>query len=218
MKIYTLALLGLIGIGFGCTHEVTLITTTGKDIWIRNVEKRKDDFRKSETLTTYTWTHYGSGETRSSIDGRILLRFDMNNIPDKAKIKSAKLILSFYPDIFYKSGQNTHNNNALIRCITTEWNEEDVNWINQPLTDSTAQVRLSFPDKTDANMLVNVDTLDITTLTQKMWLQNHKMKYKNYGLQVRLEEESIPYKDLCFASFDHKDSTKRPKLIIVYKK
>jgi hypothetical protein len=184
-----------------------------------NGDEGKDAIVASCVSCSYNDNNYGSTPdflatawTNSADESnlRSLIQFDLSSIPDGATIESAELSL------FYKNspGNGDHStlsgsNAAWLERITDAWTESTVTWDNQPATTSVDQVAL--PASTSNSQ--DYTAIDVTAIV-KGWVSNPAT---NFGLKLRLQNETA-YRQLAFASSDHTEEAKRPKLVIKYKK
>lgn len=152
----------------------------------------------------YDWTVQGVPTT-----GRSLVDFDLSSIPDSATILSAKL--SLYGTVS-PNGNGTHSslsgdNTCLIQMVTSPWDEQTVNWNNQPTTSTLHQVMLNGPVDQPQDFL----DLDVTNIVRLMY--QDPSTYQGFMLKLVTEDY---YRRMVFGSSDFDDPTKRPKLEIVY--
>ena len=145
-----------------------------------------------------------------SSNARALIRFDLSNIPDGAIITSATLSLYYA----HSDGNGDHryqwgSNSCKLQRVTSPWDEHTVTWNTQPSVSSTNQVIL--PASTTETQ--DYPDINVTKLIQDIIADQSK----NYGMMLRLQTEEI-YRQLIFASSDHPDATKHPKLVVKYKK
>jgi hypothetical protein len=145
-----------------------------------------------------------------SSNARALIRFDLSNIPEGAVITSATLSLYYANspsngDHRYQWGSNS----CKLQRVTSPWDEQTVTWATQPSVSSTNQVIL--PASTTETQ--DYPDINVTKLIADIVADQSK----NYGMMLRLQTEEI-YRQLIFASSDHPDATKRPKLVVKYKK
>jgi len=172
----------------------------GKDTRINSLEEytggNQDEFMAA------AWTY----QSRPATD-RSTIAFNMTTIPAGSTILNATLSL-FGPPGLVSGGHSTlfGSNEAWIMRITSEWDEHAVIWETQPST--TLQNRVYVPE----SMKPYQDyELDVTNLVQDMIDDPEN----SFGFLFKLETE-IYYRRLNFASSDHLDPTKRPKLEITF--
>jgi hypothetical protein len=164
-----------------------------------------NNFGSTADFLATAWTNGGDDS-----NVRSLIEFDLSSIPVGATIESAELSL------FYKNspGNGDHStlsgsNAAWLERITGTWTESTVTWDNQPATTVIDQVAL--PASTTNTQ--DYTEIDITAIV-KSWVEDPDT---NFGLMLRLQNETA-YRQLSFASSDHTEEAKRPKLVIKYKK
>lgn len=175
-----------------------------------NANQGKDALINSQTPTTnegnsqdfacWTWTSNGSTIARS------LMQFDLTAIPANAIIQTATLNLycnttSSITQLHY--GSNT----SFLKRIIAPWQENMVNWNNQPNTTTNGQITLAASSFDNQNYL-NINVKDFVD----SWVADSN---GNFGLMLQLQTESI-YRSIILASSDHVDSTKQPLLTITY--
>lgn len=148
------------------------------------------------------WTYNGNPGIERS-----LIEFNLSQIPANAQIITAKL--SLYDPQFdddhhsILSGTNT----AVLQRITSSWDESSVTWDNQPGTTEENQVVLNEIAEYHKDCI----DINVTTLVQDM-IDNPN---SGFGFMFKLQTEDY-YRSMVFASSDHPDSTKHPKLEICY--
>ncbi|HEY6062541.1 MAG TPA: DNRLRE domain-containing protein [Chitinophagaceae bacterium] len=148
------------------------------------------------------------------LECRSLLKFNYIFLPeviinDPSSIISAELILCpvhvvFSPNDIGKPGR------FLVRWVLENWEDSATMWINQPLSDSSVQVKKIIKVK-NKNYPVSVD---VTKLVINM------LRYGNNGFMICPEnpdQQSIASGQL-FASPKYEDENLRPLLVINYRK
>ena len=172
----------------------------GKDalLWSINPDQNYGD---SEKFVAMVWT-YGSfpGADISILD------FNLSEVPAGVQILDARL------NLYYFSNEPTYtphtgNNDAYLKAIVSEWNEEDVTWNQMP--DFTTENQVYIPQSIDQEQ--DYTDIDITTLIRTQF--ENPDQY--FGLMLQLITDT-PYASLMFASSDNEDPELRPKLIITY--
>lgn len=183
----------------------------GIDAWIWSFDPAKSinfgsrnesNYGMHNVLRAEVWK-WGGKEQPDTIRG--LIKFDLSDIPQKASIIEARLSLYFYANPGFTP--QLGDNELLIQRITEDWDEDDVNWLNQPLSTEHNQIKVEKSSKQEQDYL----NIDIRNLVQEMVY----FPEKNYGFLLRLEREK-EFNGLTFASSDHNDSSKHPKLYIKY--
>lgn len=183
-------------------------SSDGKDASIISVIPFQN-LGESPDLDLLAWTWYAAG--LGAGNKRALIYFDLKNIPSNAVITEAKLDLYFnanspnFGSVAQLSGSNT-SNQSVIKKITQPWEELGVNWSNQPATSPENQVFI--PSNTG---LETDASIDITSLVRDQYTNPEE----SFGFMISLVNEQF-YRSMLFASSDHTDSSKRPKLTIKY--
>lgn len=142
-----------------------------------------------------------SNYTFSGNKNRALMRFDLPNLPTNAVISSARLNLYAHSTGPTNGHFGTANATDVLR-VTSNWDEYQVTWDNQP---STGSVVATLPQSTtnDQDYL----NIDVTQAVQDM-IANPST---NYGFMLKLVSE-YQSNGLVFKSSDM--PTQHPKLII----
>jgi len=132
---------------------------------------------------------------------RTLMKFDLSSIPVWANVTSAQLTM-------YGTNHNplTNSNACYLERVTSDWSEMGVTWNTQPTVTSTGKISLAQSTSSTQNY-----TIDVTSFVNG-WIGGD---YSNYGLRMKLQVEN-KYASMEFASSDHTDSNKHPKLVITY--
>jgi PKD repeat protein len=184
------------------SQEIIVIqpgASEGKDAMVRSLFPYQN-WGGDESLFAAAWTYDDNfGITRP------VFSFDLSIIPDSSEILNANLSLYYDPEC----GHEGHSglNEAYLQRITSSWEENTVNWNNQPNTTTQNQVLLP------ASSTYNQDYIDIdvTDLVKDMVLDPEN----SYGFLIRHVNEE-QYRSLTFASSDHSVENLHPKLEITY--
>ncbi len=159
----------------------------------------------TQELNALAWTN-SSTETIE----RGLIEFDLLSIPSGSIINSA--FLTLYNDSTSSCFNGHHSslsgsNQSVLKRIITNWNEDIVNWNNQPNTTTQNEVILA------QSITPNQDytNIDVTAIIQDM-IDNPT---SSFGFLLMLQTEQY-YRCLLFASSDHPDYNRHPKLEITY--
>jgi hypothetical protein len=155
-------------------------------------------------LSAMAWTGQGDPLTV-----RCLLKFDLTSIPKTTVIKKASLALYAVSEDGFWSGHSTMNgpNDFMLAKVVSPWDEHTVTWNTQPRI--SVQHALVLPPSSHETQ--NYTDIDITELVQEMIAK----PTQNHGVMIRLWNETY-YRRVVFASSDHADSHKRPKLVIEF--
>ena len=134
---------------------------------------------------------------------RFALRFGFNTLPETVKIDSAFIYLSAY-----NPGHFGKENSFIIKPISEIWINDEINWDNQPKSDSTRKIVVGAPANALENYRINVTEFIIEIVENRS---------PNFGFLFGLEDEKKSYKGLKFHSSESQDEMKRPKLEIFFK-
>lgn len=190
-------------IGLSLYAQPTTITiesaTQGEDAPITNYAP-DINYETSELLRSMAWTNSGA-----TMDFRSLLWFDLSAIPADAHIAEAKLSLYYYHPTDHPHSSTSGPNTSQLLRITESWDVTTVTWNNQPATttEAAATVPMSMSPFQD------YESIDVTELIRAI------RQAENYGFMLKLANEQ-KYRTLFFASSEHTDATKHPRLTITY--
>lgn len=174
----------------------------GKDALIDSKSTANNaNFGTSQDLASWSWT-IGGDATKV----RSLLDFDFSAIPANATITAAKLSL-YCNTTSAVTQMHSGMNESYIQRIVNPWKEDSVTWNNQPATTTVNQVLLPSSTSSTQNYL----SIDVTNLI----LDIRNNPTAGYGMMLKLVTE-VNFRSMVFASSDHPDPTKRPKLEICY--
>ena len=181
--------------------------TSGKDAVIGHYYPTKN-YGNDEDIHLYAGTISGVPN-----HNRILIDFDLSEIPVNASIDSAFLNLYFNYSSGYSTAHNgpsgyTGSTDFKIYRITTAWEESSVTYETQPTFDESLSILVPGHITGDQDF----EHLNVTDLVQKIIQQPGS----SHGFFLKLAEE-IPYKMLLLASSDHPDESIRPKIEVYYK-
>ncbi|MEO9258438.1 MAG: DNRLRE domain-containing protein [Crocinitomicaceae bacterium] len=153
-------------------------------------------------LPVAAWTFNGPDGT-----DRTLINFDISPINSNDNILSAELYL--YGSVSLPSGGHSTlsgSNDAIVQRVTSYWDESTVSWSAQPSVTSVNQTTIPASTSIDEDYMI-----DVTNLVQDM--KNDPSNSFGFLLQESVETK---YRRLDFCSSDHPDSTKHPKLVVIY--
>ncbi|MBN2213089.1 MAG: DNRLRE domain-containing protein [Bacteroidales bacterium] len=168
----------------------------------------KNNYGKIEVIHVYAWTQ----NSQLNVN-RVLIDFALSNIPRSSIIESAFLDLYHNPTSVYSINGDRGSygeDSILIQRVISEWNENNVNWNNQPKTTSNNQVII--PKNEDR--YANYENIDVTNLIQDIIGNNIN---ERYGIMIRHKNEQ-PCNVVFFASSNHPNKQLHPKLRIYYRK
>jgi len=154
-------------------------------------------------IDAIAWTNLGNIS-----NARSLLYWDLTAIPSNATIGSAYVSLFTWNSP--SNGQHspmTGPNDAYLNRVTSAWNENTVTWNIMPSVSALNQAYLP------ASVSVTQDYLniDVTAMVQDMVTN----PATNFGFMLQLVDENF-YRKLIFASSDHGDPAKHPRIDICY--
>ncbi|MEO9532526.1 MAG: DNRLRE domain-containing protein [Crocinitomicaceae bacterium] len=135
---------------------------------------------------------------------RSLIKFDFD-IPAQAIITSAELSL-FHIQSQSNHPEQTGNNAAYIKRVTSPWEEDLLTWANKPTTTDVNRVNTAATTSVDQDFI----DIDVTAL-----IQDIHQSGVNYGIQLELQVEEI-YSNLIFASSDNPNTNIHPTINICY--
>lgn len=177
----------------------------GKDALLHGLASvSSTNYGNSDQFTATAWTFNGDfGIVRALID------FDLSSIPSGANIIDAKLDLYGWESTngFGPHSQLSGNNDFLLQRVTSSWDENLVTWNTAPSTSNNNETFFSGTPVQGQNY-TNMNVLD---LVQDM-VDNPS---GSHGFMMRLQNENY-YRCMNFYSSDALDSTKRPRLTIIY--
>jgi hypothetical protein len=175
------------------------------------------NFGQLGELNYSQWTYSANGFGEGTI--RSFIKFTgVSSIPATAEIISAKLSLYGVASSAFAGQGNSHypgspygsspDNNAWLKLVTGNWDESTLTWATKPGTTDVNQLAIAG---TASQWNHNVTDIDVSQMVKTMVSTN-----ANYGFGIQLQNETI-YKNVIFASSEASDSTRRPKLVVVYR-
>jgi hypothetical protein len=159
-------------------------------------------FPSSTLFQAMAWTFSGSpGTLRGFID------FDIPAAPPGASLMSATLTLTPDPSLS-PGGHSTLSgpNDLIVRQITSPWMPTTTTWNNQPSSDAATQLLL--PPSTSSGQ---VYVIDVTSFISRELASPSSY----HGFFLMLANEAY-YRAVVFATSNHPDPARRPKLVLEY--
>jgi hypothetical protein len=197
-------LFGISLITASCFSQTTVVlqpnADLGKDARIHNLGTYNSG--NTTEFEAMAWTYNGTPGIERS-----LINFDLSQIPTGSHIISAKLSLFDCEHSLDHHSNLSGSNVSVLQRIISDWDENTITWETQPQTTNSNQV---FLDEITSSYFDYLD-IDVTALIQDM--VNNPLT--SFGMMFKLQTESY-YRSVVFASSDHTDSSKHPKLEISF--
>lgn len=206
MKHLILIFVSMIAVIFQSQALETIViqpdSITGKDATVHSFTP-SSNFGNNPILQASSW------EVGNKV---ALMRFYLDfpvGLPENAVLESVKLSLKeAHADSptyghFYQFGSNS----CYVKRVLEEWDDQLITWESQPKVGEGDVVEI--PRSSVYNQ--DYEDIDVTSL----FLTANSQVIKSFSLAVMMEVET-GYKTMMFASSEHPDSTKRPKLTIQY--
>lgn len=134
---------------------------------------------------------------------RSYLQFDLSSLPSDTVILDANLGLQYYS---YDSVGIVPSLDVGLYKVEAPWAENTITWDSQPNSSNQAEDVISMPIISTSNFIYwNIYDL------VKGW---HDGSIANYGMLLRIVDESLNYSIMGFLSSDYSIVVKRPKLEI----
>lgn len=170
------------------------------DAGVRNAlyypEKVNDNYGTYSVNRAWAWTWSGQ-----AYYWRTFIKFDLSSIPAGATITSAQFTM-----FGVNHNSSDKSNASYLERVTSDWTELGVTWATQPTVTTTGRISLAESSSSTQNY-----TIDVSSFVQG-WVNGD---YSNYGLRFKIQSETS-YTSMEFASSDHTDASKHPKLVITY--
>lgn len=199
---FILPLLLLPFLGLSQTQVTIVLDSSGTDAYVNSQSGfTNTNYGTNQDLPCWSWTSGGN-----PTNARGYFKFDLSSIPQNAIIQSAQL--SLYCNTTSGISQlHSGSNASTLSMVNAAWSENTITWANQPGITTTNQV--SLPASTSSNQdYLNINILGMVTA----WVSNPSA---NHGVRLALITEST-FRSLIFASGDHPNASKRPRLVITY--
>lgn len=160
------------------------------------------NFGTHPQLTLREWTFNTIPQSCSSGTTRSFIRFaEAYSLPSNAEILEATLYLYADPG----SEANYAPNSFQIGGVTSNWDDDTLTWANSPNVDYS--YNLVHPSSSSSHQDV---AIDVTPIVQDQYQSGN-----HFGFGLKLVNEVI-YSRWTFASSNHHDSKRHPKLEITY--
>lgn len=175
----------------------------GKDVIVSSLMPNTN-YATHADYPAIAWTNQGN-----PVVVRAAVEFDISVIPPNAQVLWAGLSLYNNPTSFNNNGHHSSlsgPDDAILRRITQHWVETTATWNYQPVT--TTQNQVAVPQSSSPNQ----DYIDINVTAFVQDMVNDTAN--SHGFMLQLSQESI-YRCLIFASSDHPDVHKHPKLCVL---
>lgn len=197
---------GTLFLTINCQNTIVLRpdSETGKDAQVLSYNP-ENNYGDWESLVAYTWTYNSELAVK-----RIFIEFNLDTIPENAEIISALLSLYFNPLDNTEPTFDTHNgfNDMYIQRVMAHWDEDSINWNNQPAFTNLNTVEVSRSDSPTQDY-IDIDISDLVTDIINSYEGNN-------GFMIKMQNETDPYRNVLFASSDNIDETLHPQLQIYY--
>lgn len=188
-------------------------SSKGKDAIVWTMRSQQTRFGPTRTknygsltaILAHEWTWDGYVGSRKALIG-----FDLSQLPSCMVLISAKLSLFAFP----KSPDGGHStlsgaNNCYLERIISPWEEGKVTWENQPNVSDKNRVMLNSSVSDNQDYV----GINVTNLVKDM-LNDPK---NSHGFRLSMVDNDY-YRRLVFASSDHPNPAKHPRLVIIYRK
>ena len=155
-------------------------------------------------IMEWTWNSGNAGP------GHIhqLIEFDLSSITSGSTIDSAFFSLYYNPLATDPSHSSlSGSNEAIIQRVIQPWDEQTVTWNTAPT--STTQNQVVLPQSTSPTQ--NYENIVVTNLIQDI-IDNPTA---GFGFKLKMQNPNY-YRRLVFASSDHPDAFRHPKLVVYY--
>lgn len=183
--------------------QETIILDASKDaqIWSWDPDGVVDRGTTRRDIVAYEWTKNGVPTTKYG-----LIDFDLNQIPEGAKIISATLYLYHDPiSVDLGHSQLSGSNDGRIVRVTSDWTEA-VSWGGQPSYDQSGFVRIQASESETQDYEINLKPLVMESL---------RNPENSFGFAIQLNSTQH-YRSLVFASSEHPYASLHPKLEVTY--
>lgn len=174
----------------------------GHDAYINSIEPAS---RENQTSLVSTVWEFDQGWGT----GRSFIEFDLSQIDPEMTITLAELSLFHDPNSSIEGHFNNGSSNELmISRITESWNEDNIDWNNQPIISEENQILVPSSNIDDQDYL----DIDVTELVSDMF----NYPNESFGFMFKLDDETIGNynRNVVFASSDNESPELRPRLVI----
>ncbi len=169
----------------------------GKDAYINSFYDDRPGDRHS--FIASAWTYDGVFRI-----GRSLIELKLPQLPET--YYNLKAFISLYHDPVAHHDGHFGENACKLERIINPWDENEVNWYNQPQVTSEHAVILPMSTSEDQNY-----TVDVTQLVLDMYAKPDS----SFGFMLSLVTEEL-YRSMVLSSSDHESPELWPELLVMY--
>lgn len=178
------------------SQNTTIFLRPIEDALVSSAEPNKN-YGSMIDWATWDWANWGIS--------RSFMKFDVSLVPSGATIISAKINL--YHNLNTSNSGHYGSNTSYLQRITSNWNEYQVNWSNQPTTTPVNQVLL----QQSTSIYQSYENIDITDLIKDIYANQSS----SHGIAIRLQTEGT-YRSMKFTARDFPDTTKHILIELTY--
>ena len=164
-----------------------------------NITPNTDNYVDEQfSTTTYTGTEYLQMSDLSSAIKRTYLNFSLEELPSSAGILYASLNSTIYSSV--------NGTNLTLYEVNESWIGSNLTYTSQPSINESAKVNLT------SGINGSLDIFDVLGIV-KRWFNGSDA---NYGVSIRMRNESGGLGTIYYYSSDFSNSTKWPYLYLIY--
>jgi len=184
-------------------HQGSNYPGTVEDTYI-DVGTANQNYATDTHLNTYTWP-------ANTIANAIIIKWNLNAIPESATITSASLQL--YMDSMEGTGGDVLYDISAHKMINVNPTISTCTWDSPWIPSSGAQNDIaSAEDTIQVDKTYNYKTWSVTNMVQD-WVNNPST---NYGMLINSDPIASVDSNRIFASSENTNTNQRPKLVITY--